>query len=116
MTASVMDVSFALAESRVGESEERTLSEAEEAGNVGVGEGVVARLDRGHARGLESGGEEADVRRLVGGDLLEERVETGVAGSLEVGGRELGERLGVVDVLEVLQREDEGAGQLAVAR
>lgn len=68
---------------------------------VGVGEGVLAGLDGGLT---QSSGEELDVGSLVLGDLGESTSDpSGVSGSLEGGGVELGEGVSVKGVLEVLQ-------------
>jgi len=64
------------------------LGETEEGLNVGVGEGVLAALRRvGDTGSLESGSQEGDVSGLIGGNLLEDRVNTRVTGGVERLGR-----------------------------
>lgn len=71
------------------------LGKGEEGGNAGVGEVVGARLDWGDAGGGDRSGEESDVVGLIGGNLLEESVNSGVTGLDEVSVGVLRESLGV---------------------
>ena len=83
------------------------LGETEEGRDVGVGEGVLAASRRVlDPCSLQCGGEESDVGSFIGGNLLEDGVESSVTGVGEGLFIELGEGLRVEDVLEVL--EDEG--------